>query len=557
MNTLRSKKPVALAAALSAVLGLLAWFAFAGDDGAPTNASSSAAAHGNKAPPELVAEPEPTTAPASPSADSALDVPSTPATPIESPVEDAVDAPIETRASALLPRVTLYGVVRSDPSRPRFDSPPHLSVCNAMGERATTTCAKDGAYSVPNLEPGQHWVTATASMNGSAFTTVELRGDVESQRLDLALELPSQLLVKLVGRDGSPLAPHVPFDLLAAATLEAPGAWLEAPRGSVNHESAASHFWRNDLFGLQLPAEYLGRLESRHAPPLWISLVHFQRVVAAQRIEAGAEEVEFVLDAESPLLATASVRGRVVDALTKAPVGSATVQTTTGGSSRLGNAVSQGEFDLDELPPGVTLLRVRARGMGLWETSVRLEAGEVRDLGEIALEPERKISGLLRAEAGDSSAAKVRYESIDAQTGAARTPQLRTFVTADSSGAFTVAGLSSGVYRLIVDDPESEFGVAVRVVDLRRGSVEGLVLPLRRGTPLLVRASDERWRDVRFTLHDSEGERLVDAPLWGPQPRRIRLAPGRYELECFVGADAPPVRRTLEIASEPVFVALP
>lgn len=558
MNTRRRGPVIALAAVLLAVLSLLTWFVFANDGRAPANASSNAPTLRDHATLESAAGPEPTSTPTSPSTDLALEAPAMPATTlVESPVESAVDAPVEARASARFSSITLYGVVRPDPTRPRFESPPYISVCNAMGERATTTCAKDGAYSIPGLAPGEHWVTATASMNGSVSTTVELLGDVESQRLDLALELPAQLLVKVVTRDGSPLAPNAPLDLLAAATLEAPGPWLEAARGSGNLESTVSQFWRNDTLGRELPAEHLGRLELRHAPPLWVSLVHFQRVVATQRVEAGAEEVEFVIDAGSALLATASLRGRVVDALTKTPIASATAQTSSGGSSKFGSAASQGVFEFDELPPGVTLLRVRARGMGLWETRLRLEPGEVRELGDIELEPERKIVGLLRTDPGGPTAGKVRYAAIDARSGDARTPQLRTFVTADKSGAFAVAGLSSGVYRLIVDDAESEHGVTTRVVDVRGGSVEGVVLSLRRGTPLLVRASDERWRDVRFTIHDSEGERLVDAPLYGPEPRRIRLAPGRYELACFVGADAAPLRRTLEIASEPVLVALP
>ena len=52
-----------------------------------------------------------------------------------------------------------------------------------------------------------------------------------------------------------------------------------------------------------------------------------------------------------------------------------------------------------------------------------------------------------------------------------------------------------------------------------------------RGVPLVVRASDERWREVEFALIDAAGERALESELYSPAPARHLVAPGRYEVE--------------------------
>jgi len=94
-------------------------------------------------------------------------------------------------------------------------------------------------------------------------------------------------------------------------------------------------------------------------------------------------------DLELALEPGATVEGRVVDALTRAPVpGAAAAVLTEGGAPPRPEATSgaAGRFRLSGLPAGVRRLRLTAPGYLPAEREVELEHLGSVDLGDIALE---------------------------------------------------------------------------------------------------------------------------------------------------------------------------
>jgi hypothetical protein len=74
--------------------------------------------------------------------------------------------------------------------------------------------------------------------------------------------------------------------------------------------------------------------------------------------------------------------------------------------------------------------------------------------------------------------------------------------------------------------------------------------------PVLVRPSGKDWHAVSYRITDEAGLPYLEGRLWGVDPYRILLSPGRYQVEVRVGT-AQSTRKTFTVAGDQVDLPLP
>lgn len=449
----------------------------------------------------------------------------------------------------------LFGAVRPDPSRAElYDTRIGVSAVDEWGERLVTHTSESGEYAFDGLRAGRYWISANAARDGEARARVDLAPGERERRLDLQLALPLDVWVKVIDERGEP--PKVGLGLLAVATRERPGEWFDEVRGSFNNPFGVGQFWQNRFASETRGDEYLGRVILHSAPPVWISLLSFQRVIASQEVRAGQQEIVFELDDEALSATQGSLRARFVSAQTREPLAKAMV-TLDNGASRFVKLDADGRLDSPKMLPGWCMLRVNATGLENSELRVRIAPGAVTDLGEVEVHPERTIRGVVVDEDGAGLELFVMHFALDATTGERLPNDARYGVRSEKGGAFRIDALSARVYELRLESRESQLPQLSTFVDLREGSVDDLRVVVPRGVPLVLSGDEQRWRDVRFELLDAQGKRVLASQLWSPAPQAVPVAPGAYSLLVRTTDSGEVQRRELVVGSQPVKLHLP
>jgi len=189
---------------------------------------------------------------------------------------------------------------------------------------------------------------------------------------------------------------------------------------------------------------------------------------------------------------------------------------------------------------------------------LRIEPGIETDLGDVPFGREAWIAGRIVDEAGNGIAAHLQVDPYDGASKVATRPMSIESQGSNGEGLFRVGNLSRGVYLFRVRDRDGPWPLFAKLVDTSSGPIDDLEIELVRGVPLLLSSSDERWSAVRYTIFDSAGLPLVSSQLWSPEPWKILLAPGSYEIEArLAGAPDSARRIPITIGSEVVQIALP
>jgi len=487
---------------------------------------------------------------------------------VESPAPPAVAAPVpEAAEAAALPQaefapptiapvapvgVMLYGFVLPTAGAKALEPPVYLSLSDRYGENRRCEAGEDGAYSFPDLASGRYWIRAQAQLGGEARQVIELDAAAGDRRFDLQLERTHEIQVEVVDGAGEPIRD---VWLTAVATLEPPGDWCEV-YGSVNNPFGVGAWAQNGFGGRNFARTVLGCIRLQMPPPLFVSVLHNQRVVGTQRVELGQELVRFVLDPASPLLQKGRLSLRLVDAPTQQPLAGVSLHVAYGAMAMSGVTGLDGTYSTSVLP-GWVMLRSLGGSHENPELRVRVEAGSETELGDIALAEEVSISGQVVDAQGNGVARRIDYAPIDPLTGRAIRSGVRYAVNSSADGNFRVSGLARRRYRASVDVSDSEFGSAALLVDARAGSVQDVRIELVPGTALFLGNADGRWSQISFDILDSQSTPLISSRLWGPEPRKILLAPGRYAIDVRAGEKGEAVRREFTIGTEPVELSLP
>lgn len=446
----------------------------------------------------------------------------------------------------------LYGFVLPIVGKHRIDRPVTVGLTDPSSKKQFVEVGPDGAYSFTIEATGHYWVVAESIVAGEVRRGIDFDVTAGDRRLDLQLELPLEIQLQVVDRAGEPIRG---VELLAVATSEPPGEWLDVLIGGSSTTFDVG-VWTagGDSEGPDSLPIY-SRVRLFMPPPVFISIVHAQRVVATQRVEVGQASVRFVLDSQAQLLQKGSLRLRMIDAQTRQPL-ALNLQVNREGMVEMPRTGLDGIYSGTFSPGwlGVKLLGGRYESPDL---NVRIEPGVLTDLGDVALGPGLSISGMVVDEFGRGVAARMFFDVIEPTTGE---PLGSGFVHAflsSAQGDFRIGGLSHRRYQLRMDNHESTYGIQSAEVDLSAGSVEGLRIELATGIPLVIRPSDERWPMVRYSVFNEHGTRICFSRLYGQEPQEILLAPGQYEIEVRMGESGEPSRRKITIAHDPVELLLP
>jgi hypothetical protein len=478
---------------------------------------------------------------------------------LDSEHESASHETVRFEPPKTAPTATLvYGYLRPAEGHTLVDAA--VVLIDRFGERQIVHCGADGAYSISGVSPGRYWLSSGSVRNGDAHLELALDGSTEEKRVDLQLVLPPQLVVRAIDRDGKPWSSGIAgfrLGLKFVATEEPPGPWLEDLTSSAYDPYGVGKFYPNQEMQAEGTGDAQGILVLDREPPLYVSAVSYQRVVATKRIEPGQSEVQFVLDRDAPELRPGSLRMRFVDAETHAEVEANTLMLEGRGMMAL---KKQGnDYHAASLAPGWYRVRVAARGYEALGRRVRIDPGAETDLGDVALEHEQWISGTVLDPGGNPTTMELWWRAYDREKGPAPMMGHIVSVTSSTDGTFRIPGLSRGLYVVNTSSRESTpYAEWSKVVDTSSGPVENLRVELKRGVPLVLRSSDqESARPWRYKVTDSVGNTIKSGRLWSFGPLKDLLAPGICSLDVRPDERSEPKRIPLTIASDPIEIAIP
>ncbi len=533
---------LAAAALCVAVALLVAWW-FRGDDASHGSASPRPSiVDAVRATPQLaLSEPAPVVTPLEPSGASMANA-------------EADMTRVEAPLAAAITNVTVYGYVRPDPRRAALvDDEVYVALTDIDGRRWNARCGSDGAYSISGLTPGEYWLRAGSVLDGQARRRTRLDGTQDAQRIDLELALQREVWIRVVDTQGEPL--ELALTLVPVATLAPPGEWFDEVRGSLNNPFGVGSFYRNGFAGERRSKHYLGWVSIQSDDPVWVSLVRYQRVLASVQHD-GEAELEFIVDPQLEQARSCGLRARFIDARTQTPLAGANFSLESTGM-RMSALDEDGGLSVERLDPGLYCVRVSRAGLEGFERRLRLEPGEVRDLGEVMLAPERWIAGVVQAPSGPAAQIEVHYVVLDELTGEPQWQSGLRMTRTGADGSFRIAQLTAQRYQLSIERPGDGLASRRTFVDLRSGPADDVRLELVAGAPLVVWADDRDWQGLTFTVADEHGVVLRDAKLWSPGPFARTLRPGRYSLECRKHGQPIGERREFVLADAPVRFQLP
>ncbi len=556
-------KPILLVAGCILLAGLVLVLARGGERPAPAAAGSAAEARGGAEPPDALAGADtPGVSPAE-----------TSSTPASAEAEPGAPAPPASAALALPSddpvRCVLYGRVldASGGSLAGKEIDVRLEDPSGTHVRAATTTR--GSYSATGLAPGR-WLVACYA-DGYRQTKVPLElGPERVVRHDLELEPAVMLRIKLTAPDGSPFREALSragtwTTVVPVATVDPPGATFDGVVGSLNNAFGVGTFWQNGYVFEQLPPEYYGVLVLDGEPPVHVSIVLQSAVLATQRVEAGTEEVAFVLDPQVVIAARSALRCRVVDAGTGAPLEGAEVALIArGGGMRLPSPSTdaQGVALLQDYEPGEYELWVRAEGSADVRRAVALIPGQTLEVDAIELVPETWIAGRLIDEAGAPVEATVQLGQLDVDGRLAMVKN--QYWKSDNQGAFRIGALAPGRYivRTAAREgrpgyPELTMATDNHLISTLGGPVENLellLLPLGR---LVLRYERADWEALRYSALDERGLERAGGRLWDTLQHTVTLPHGVYRVLVTDVAGATVLEQFVTVGEEPAVIEVP
>lgn len=470
------------------------------------------------------------------------------------PVVTAVRPPI-TSVSGSLRDVAGEHIQGEARARVRFvDRSGRLRPCDV---------GQDGRYTLQSLALGTHWVTVSADGYQAEVTTIDLSADRPRLRLDFTLQQAVQLRVQITTPDGGHLLDgQAARRLVPVATREPLGARFDEAHGGT---PLVGRFHERGSRSEALPPECVGVLIMDGELPAWVSLVHDEVVIQTRCVEAGQDEVVFVIGPEQLSSQSSAVRVRVLDALTGLPLHRARVRLSGGDDSeRDVLADEQGCATVEGRAGGCCELQVRSRTYAELRLPVEILQAGVTELGTIALQPEVTVAGLVLDLEGRPRTATFALWIVD-PTDRSLCWSSRASFQSSEDGSFNIRGLGRHEYVIRTTDDDRGPGADWKgtatvsgnvVLDTRAGSIAGLKVRVRPASRLVQHASDGTGNSVPFRVLDARGMEVAAGLLHGSEPRALELSPGVYRVSSPGAQDTVVADQTVELGSHVVTLAL-
>jgi hypothetical protein len=297
------------------------------------------------------------------------------------------------------------------------------------------------------------------------------------------------------------------------------------------------------------PSDPDGTLSVWSRPPLMLHVMMRHREIGRFPLEGLPAKLDLVVDLESAAAELATVRVRVLDGATGAPVKDGSIQLLGGrmgiGLARIGD---DGTFERAGLPSGLYDLLGYFGEAGRFSQQIVLQPGEHLDLGTI------------RTSAPGSFT--IRYHTPDGVPipGASgsfwnhqRWPRLagslQSALVGDPAGVISVEGLQPGEYAVTLTPP-GDSGWAVAAARCTVPSAAPVEVVARPGALVTFSGGEEEYpRHLLWIL--VEGFAPVRGPNYSSLPLTLRLAAGRH-VWILVDAGGAEVRRGEVEVREPL-----
>lgn len=469
------------------------------------------------------------------------------AVPVAEVVAESAPAPVAATPTG--PPIRLWGTVRAARGVSPMESI-HVTCTDGLGVSRSVKADERSRYAFDDLRPGRHWLRAGSDSLGVASAVVDLVG---VDRVDLALEPERTLVVQIVDEaDVAWRPPNVDF----VVTRSAPGTWL----GQGAHRATRA---RPPLYVDTSNPGPSETLVLTWPPPLQVSLIRYQLVLATQPVGEHDTELVFRVARDDARLADGTVRFRFVDTSTREPVTPPSVNLDGSEHRSLFAKTPAEGYGPVALRPGGWTLRTMGPG-GAVRRSFRIEPGVDLDLGDIPVGGGATIRGRLLDDQGNGLAAAFQCEPCD-EHGVVepQTATLHSFKAKDD-GSFELRGLTRGFYRLSMLEyllPERArrdlVAQAFRLVDLRQDDASGIVLRAQDAVALYVRPSGRETMESGFRVLDAYGVVVRTHSIDRGRPVLVGLAPGVYDVERWHERDGPRDRVAIRIVDEPIGVDMP
>ncbi|MFO0981456.1 MAG: hypothetical protein U1E76_06825 [Planctomycetota bacterium] len=426
--------------------------------------------------------------------------------------------------------VDQFTVTLRDPAADRFSSAP---VAQSKAQRS---------YSLLAGRLGSFRLQCDAAGFLSQDVGVELTDDARHAHVAFQLASAPEVRVRFLTSSGERLLASSPAgfpaaELAAVATRFSPRARVTQGELCGQSENAAPALLRFDR-STDLAARRTWRaaaedcvLELNELPPVYVSAVIGDTVIATEPMPAFVEAIDLRIDPLRFAERLATVTLRVLDADSSLPITDLLVTSTPPGSEAevilRAPVGADGVAMLTHLVPGRHLVQVRASGHEHWRGGVRVGAGERLDLGTLLLGKAVEVSGAVVGSNGQP----INHFIVGVIAHVDRsgvTPSLEwQSAVSRQAGAFTVPYLGRGVHDLVVSSPP--WALTVSRVDTTLGPVRDLRIALVPGMEVTFRLTSAPLSSASVGVAEPGGSDFVsfDARR-GAARHHVQLAPGDY-----------------------------
>lgn len=437
--------------------------------------------------------------------------------------------------------LVLVGTVCDDEGRPIVGAEVML---DRDGVYAMGRAASNGAYATPGLSAGEWNLRCTA--DGFAAQSREMRLDERPwQRLDLVMRPWHRVLVRIQDPEGVPFASGIQGSGIGTqptfvATREPiPGHLPPTSRMSIERFGVGE--WHpfdrsSEPAALEAKARgFAGELLLGEDPPYHAALLLRHLVLQSQRIEVGQRELVFTLDPAVFRAAFGTVKLRLIDGSTSAPLAGISLRcTTTQGGGAGGTTDERGFATIEHVLPGPGILNSLMMQAPLEHLVMPVEvpSGDVLDLGDITLTPATNLRGrLVDVQGRPVLNATVRCKNLDIRDPIEATSGNRQ-TKCDGDGRFEWSGAGHRRYLALAFASEGDL-CGFAVVDARSGTAPEVEIRMVPGTRVSARArADSRTFHWMAMLADGIPIARVRVGAAGYEGA-VQVAPGEYTLQVF------------------------
>jgi hypothetical protein len=448
--------------------------------------------------------------------------------------------------------IVVCGTVRDAAGQPIADASVTFT---RLGTSRRGASVKNGAYAVASLQSGT-WQVSCRVKDFADLRVEHVLDDRDRQTIDLEMRPWYVVEVFLRTPAGEPVVvdrvremqgwalsvfgteePLVSdLPAFAATRLDAGGIGKWTPVWSDDGPKAEEARRRG----------VTGELYLDRAPPAYAALFLRHLFLQSQRVEAGQRELVFIVEPALLDARLGSVKLRVLDGATGAPMPGANVVLATPRSYGIGKGDqrtdAEGRAQIGCVMPGAVELRIAAPDHEHLVVPLRVPAGRELDLGDMVLSPVVAIQGrVVGAEPAAMSEVSITWTDLDRRSA---THELSANVTTgiDAEGRFSLPYAGRHRYAIRVSSGDGSFGNAV--VDARNGPPEPVEIRLAAGTSIGVRCDHATARILVVTDAAGVPVRILRIG-FGSRSSSISLPPGAYTVQVYAGDEQ--LERTLPL----------